>query len=137
MTFDERLASIMEVKKMSGYQLAMDLDVQRERVRAYLNGTRKPKPEMIVRLAEALDISSSLLDPTNFGHLVAKTSRDGFAIVERLCDLGIVEIDGKGHFDFADWLKESRVEIETLCQKYESDPAEDRERLLLEMVLQK
>lgn len=128
------LRTIREIRNLSQTDVAEQLGMRSQAYRHYEIGDRNPKTSQLNNIAEALGCSSFLLDPTNCSYITTQSLGAQFAIVEWLCDLGIVDLTS-GHIRFADWLEESREEIETLVQQYEEAPAEDRERLLLEMAL--
>ncbi|MCR4945450.1 MAG: helix-turn-helix domain-containing protein [Lachnospiraceae bacterium] len=67
-----RIRNIRSAKGMSQGELGEKIGLNADRVQKYENGARKPKPDMLKRIASALDVSTlALTDPVTTSHIGA------------------------------------------------------------------
>lgn len=95
MDFSDRLACIMQIKGLNNNQLSQLLGLHHEFIRTYLNGSRKPKRDMIFKMAQALQLSSFLLDDNDFGVLFLETEGNMIALIMELIKLNLITVTGK------------------------------------------
>lgn len=87
--FIERLKNEMEIKKVSMYKLAKDLEVNKQTIKFWLDGTNEPKISYLIKLANYFDVSTDyLLGLEDFGG--AKFSTKNY--IHNLNNNGKVEI---------------------------------------------
>ncbi|MCR4815307.1 MAG: helix-turn-helix domain-containing protein [Lachnospiraceae bacterium] len=104
----DRIRTIRSAKGLSQAELGTKIGLNADRVQKYENGARKPKPEMIKKLAQALGVETiALTDPnteTDLGFMYAFFSNEDFyglevTIIEKedekLKKLGATLIDKK------------------------------------------
>jgi len=67
-----RIRNIRNAKGMSQGELGEKIGLNADRVQKYENGARKPKPDMLKRIASALDVSTlALTDPVTTNYIGA------------------------------------------------------------------
>ena len=127
-----RIRNIRSAKGMSQGELGEKIGLNADRVQKYENGARKPKPDMIKRIASALDVSTlALTDPVVSNYLGAmyalfemekrydlKVKRDG-AVLSLVFGNGFMG-DMNSYID--EWEKECRqvdIELETATSEEE------------------
>lgn len=67
-----RIRNIRNAKGMSQGELGEKIGLNADRVQKYENGARKPKPDMLKRIASALDVSTlALTDPVTTSYIGA------------------------------------------------------------------
>ena len=96
----DRIRRIREEKnpKMSQGDLGALVGLNANRIQQYENGARKPKPDMIKKIATALEVEAmALVDPV-VGFL--EGAMYGFFEMEKLYGLRLKEIDGQIHICF-------------------------------------
>ena len=78
----DRIRTIRSAKGLSQAELGTKIGLNADRVQKYENGARKPKPEMIKKLAQALGVETiALTDPnteTDLGFMYAFFSNEDF-----------------------------------------------------------
>lgn len=61
MEFNERLANLLNEKKMSQRELASKININEAAMSKYVNGSRKPRMDILVNIARELNVSVEFL----------------------------------------------------------------------------
>lgn len=130
-----RIREIRESENISQSSLGESIGLNSDRVQKYENGVRKPKPELLKKIAAALGVETlALTDPIVTNYLGAMYA---FFEMEKLYEMKINRVDGKlvltfgngfmgrmnGYLD--EWEKERRrVDVELEAASSEEERAE-------------
>ena len=111
MNFGERLQLIHETKHISQRQLALQIGMAPENVQRYKSTGSTPKTERITDFSVALNISSFLLEESNWGYVPLETKGDLIALIIEGIKRGLIAVEDSDKDDL-------HLEINTVISQF-------------------
>lgn len=134
----DRIRTIRTEKGLSQAQLGEKVGLTADRIQKYENGARKPKSELLKRIASALGVSTlALVDPITTNYVGAMFA---FFEMEELYELEVKKDGAKYSLQFGngstgtmnEYLKEWHEEREIVRTRMENASEEEKEAILRE-----
>lgn len=92
MTIAKTLKHIRTEKGLTGEEVSQKIGISATNIRRYETGERTPGQEQVVKLCKIFEVSSFLLDPTNYGYIKLETKGDLIALIIEGIKRGLITV---------------------------------------------